>query len=432
MTTTRPDVTAALASLQARWGGAAPRRMGEVVGSLATVPLPGEADVPGPAGPPVPLPAVGLPTPVGPTPVGPTPVGHPDDGRIVSTGFAALDAIIGPGGLPREAAVAIHGDGTSGKTTLALRLAAEAQATGSLVAYLDLARSLDPVEAAARGVRLEWLVVLTPRSIDDGLAMAGSLVGGRAIDLLLVDLPGPGSDAWMTGDRSGPAVRSGVVPGRAPTVAERLQRLAARARRAGTMLVVLEPPGLPTGLRRSLEGSTGLRLELARRSWIRLGRDVVGQRTEAVVARNRFGPPGRRAELRILYAEGGERDACLRRDPLLGPGRDDPGDGPRRAAAARDGAANPADSPAASPADRPSDAPARSRTTDHAPPPPLLVAPLPPPRPAAGRLRLVPDGPDRPRRPAVGRRDRPRHEPGRPRDGRPARDPARGRPPARA
>ena len=63
--------------------------------------------------------------------------------------------------------------------------------------------------------------------------------------------------------------------------------------------------------------STGLRLELARRSWIRLGRDIVGQRTEALVARNRYGPPGRRATLRILYADGGERDACLapRRPP---------------------------------------------------------------------------------------------------------------------
>ena len=63
--------------------------------------------------------------------------------------------------------------------------------------------------------------------------------------------------------------------------------------------------------------STGIRLELARRSWVRLGRDVVGQRTEALVAHNRHGPPGRRATLRILYAEGGERDACLAHDALL-------------------------------------------------------------------------------------------------------------------
>lgn len=424
MTTPRPDVTAALASLQARWGGAAPRRIGEVVGSLATVPLPGEAGAEAAFPATLPLPA---PTPVPAIPGRPASGRRPDEGRIVSTGFDALDAIIGPGGLPRETAVSVRGDGTSGKTTLALRLAAEAQAAGSIVAYLDLARSLDPVEAVARGVRLEWLVVLTPRSIDDGLAMAGALVGGRAIDLLLVDLPGPGSDGWVDRDRSAGAARPGAAPGRAaardPTVAERLHRLAALARRAGTTLVVLEPPGLPSGLRRALEGSTGLRLELERRSWIRLGRDVVGQRTEAVVARNRFGPPGRRVELRILYAEGGERDACLRRDPLLGPDGSGPGDVLRKAAIR---------GRVAAPDGRSSDAPAPPRTNDHAPPPPLLAAPLPSSHPAAAGRRVPPDGADRPRRPAVGRRDGPRHEPGRPRDGRPARDPARDRPPARA
>ena len=102
-----------------------------------------------------------------------------------------------------------------------------------------------------------------------------------------------------------------------PGIADRLGRLAALARRAETLLVVLEPPGLAGGLADAVAESTGLRLELARRSWIRLGRDIVGQRTEALVARNRYGPPGRRATLRILYAEGGERDACLRRDDLL-------------------------------------------------------------------------------------------------------------------
>src|SRR6185437_8570963 len=112
-----------------------------------------------------------------------------DDGRIVSTGFVALDAILGPGGLPRLASVSMYGDASSGKTTLALRLAAEAQAGGAIVAYLDLARSFDPIEAVARGVRLEWLVVLTPESLDEGLSIAGALLQGRAVDLLLIDLP---------------------------------------------------------------------------------------------------------------------------------------------------------------------------------------------------------------------------------------------------
>jgi RecA/RadA recombinase len=359
MTALSSDVTAALASLQTRWGEAAPRVGGEalggsgaVVGALATVPFPEETRVPSQA-----------------------PSRPPDDDRVVRTGFAALDAILGTGGVPRSTALAVRGAASSGKTTLALRLAAEAQATGSIVAYVDLARSLDPVEAVARGVRLEWLVVLEPSSLDEALAMAGALVAGRSVDLLIVDLPA---------DRASPTVgrarprRDGRRP---PSVADRLGRLAALARRADVLLVVLEPPGLPGPVSSAIAESAGLRLELARRSWIRLGRDVVGQRTEVVVARNRAGPPGRRAELRILYAEGGGRDACLLREPLL------------------------------------TDAPIvlQPGTDDRATAPPPLAASPSPAHPGASAerpgLRLLPDRAARPRRAAVDGRDRPRRQP---------------------
>ncbi|HEX9043789.1 MAG TPA: hypothetical protein VF802_02075 [Candidatus Limnocylindrales bacterium] len=120
----------------------------------------------------------------------PRPWVEPDgEGDVVSTGFRALDAILGPGGLPRGAGVALLGDATSGRTTLTLRLVAEAQAAGCLVAWVDLARSLDAVEAVARGVRLEWLVVLAPAAVEEGLAMGGALLQGRAVDLLVLDLP---------------------------------------------------------------------------------------------------------------------------------------------------------------------------------------------------------------------------------------------------
>jgi RecA/RadA recombinase len=351
-----PDVSAALASLQARWGAAAPR----VVGALATAPLPAEVE---PDEAPQPAPS--------------------SVERIVRTGFPALDAILGPGGLPRSASVALRGDASSGKTTLALRLAAEAQADGAIVAWLDLARALDPVEAVARGVRLDWLVVLTPDTLDEGLSIAGALLAGRSVDLLVIDLP-PRPDPGTT----------------AAKVADRLRRLAALARRSETLLVALEPPGLAAGLATAVAESTGLRLELARRSWIRLGRDVVGQQAEVTVARNRFGPPGRRAELRILYAEGGERDLCLRRPDLL----DDP--------AAPTG-------------------PLHQVPTDATPPP--LLAPSPAPAREGPPLRLLPDrSPGRPRRPAVDGQDGDRRRSGGTGARRPARDPARERPPARA
>src|SRR6187401_2315522 len=145
MSTARADVNAVVADLQARWGAAAPR----VVGSLALAPAASPATLET-------IPEVrSRPEP-----------GHEPD-RVIPTGFAALDAILGPGGLPRSASVAIRGDGSSGRTTLVHRLAATAQTAGSIVAWLDLSNSFDPVEAVARGIRLEWLVVVTPATLHE-------------------------------------------------------------------------------------------------------------------------------------------------------------------------------------------------------------------------------------------------------------------------
>src|SRR4051812_32152505 len=226
-----PDVTAALATLRTKWGSAAPARfgegrevgrrdLGEVVGALATVPLRDhEAEVDDRPSP------------------------QPDPARIFSTGFPALDAILGPGGLPRGMGVSLRGDLSSGRTTLALRLAAEAQAAGSIVAWLDLAEAFDPVEAVARGVKPEWLVVVTPQDVDEGIAIAGSLLSGRTVDLRVIDLPQrveagtkPGGSN-VAGSKANGRKASGSVP-------DRLGRLAALARRAGITVAMLEPPGL--------------------------------------------------------------------------------------------------------------------------------------------------------------------------------------------
>jgi len=200
---------------------------------------------------------------------------------LISTGFPALDALLGPGGLPRQASATIRGGASSGKTTLALRCMAEAQSLGAIVAYLDLSEGFDPLEAVSRGVDLRWLVVLRPADPAEGFVLAGSLLGGRAVDLLVVDLPA-----------------------RLPRGQEQiLRRLAAHARRVGARLIVLEPAELTGSIQSTLAELMSLRLELARRAWIRVGRDVVGQQTEVTVAKNRFGPPGRRVELEIRYID---------------------------------------------------------------------------------------------------------------------------------
>jgi RecA/RadA recombinase len=349
-----------------------------------------------------------LPEPGSRTRPAPTHGDRDADGRVVPTGFRELDAILGPGGIPRAATVALRGSASSGKTTVALRVAAEAQAAGSIVAWLDLARAFDPVEAVARGVQPEWLVVLTPAALDEALALAAALLSARTVDLLVVDLP-DGRDRALAGARVG----------------DRLGRLAALARRAGTLLLVLEPETLGRGLGAAVEEASGLRLELARTAWIRLGRDVVGQRSAATVARNRYGPPGRRAELEILYAEGGPRDACLLRPALL---------------AGLEAPAAPPGQPAAAPLRSLADPNGPRPSTDHhASASPALAAPAAPSRPVPPRvpgerrhLRLVASRPDRPRRTALDGRDGGGRGPARTRARRAAGDPARDRPPARA
>jgi recombination protein RecA len=389
---TSHDRLATLAELRSRWGAAAPRPAVEVFGALAVAPLP--AGLPGdPEADPRRAPA-GVPGRPVPLPGGvalPEPAPRPDRagiGAVLPTGFAALDALLGAGGLSRPLTATLAGDPGSGRTTLALRVAAEAQAAGCLVAYVDGARSLDPVEAAARGVRLDEFVVVAPRDAAEGIDLGADLLRSGTVDVLLVDLP----------DR--PAASGDRLP-------ERLLRLSAIARRSGALLVLLQPPGLPSRTVGALAEASGLRLRLRRRAWIRLGREVVGQRTEVVVEKERAGPPGRCAELRILYAEGGARDRCLLRDDLLHD---------------------------------------RDAIDPHAPPPPRLAGPAHLARAVAhgpigardrdaGRSdghRGAGDRPDRPGRDAVDRRAGPRGEPGGAGDGRPAPDAARERAAARA
>lgn len=344
-----------------------------------------------------------------------TPSGRPGESdRAIPTGFRALDSILGLGGLPRAATTALRGDGTSGATTLALQAVAQTQAGGGIAAYLDLARSLDPVEAVARGVELDWLVVLTPGSLNEALAMAAMLLQDRTVDLLLLDLP------------TRPLDGAGIS---AATLAERFGRLAALARRSGVQLIVIEPPGLPAALAGALAQVAALRLELRRRSWIRLGRDVVGQRTEVRVARDRFGPPGRVAEIRILYAEGGLRDACLERGELL---REAAGRAPREAAGRAPGSgygvAPPGFlRPTATPANRPS--PPLHHQTIPVSIDATSTSSLVPPSPQTGSrpgFRTIRGGADRSGWQAVGERAGPGREPIGARAWGPDRDAARG------
>lgn len=264
----------ALATLQSRWGNAVVR-LGD-----------GHSGMPRAAvGPGSDAPAVH-----GALALAQLPDSHPEAAPapaagVISTGFPELDAILGPAGLPAEASVVIRGGPSSGKTTLALRTSAEAQGNGDIVVWLDLGRSFDPGEAVCRGVDLSWLLVIRSADAAEGLAVAGSLLAGRCVGLLVVDLP-----ARLRARTDEP-----------------LRRIVTQARRVGARLIVLESASLDASAQAVLVGSSGVRLDLERRTWLRLGRDVVGQRTRVAVVKNRYGPPGRSVDLDIHYPMDGER-----------------------------------------------------------------------------------------------------------------------------
>jgi len=217
------------------------------------------------------------------------PTSLPDE--IVPTGFVRLDALLGTGGLPRGVSASFRGARSSGKTALALHCLAQAQARGGIVAFLDLCRIFDPLEAVGRGVDLRWLLVLRPADIDEGWALAAALVTGRQIDLLVVDLPAQ--------------LRSSHEAS--------LRRLAAHARRTAVRMIVLEPTNLAAGVHGALAEAVSLRLELEQRAWLRAGRDIIGRCISVNVAKNRFGPPGRETEIEIRYLADGEHASAMDR-----------------------------------------------------------------------------------------------------------------------
>lgn len=271
-------VTTALAALHDRWGSgivragthAAPIRPVATLGALALAPDPlGE----------------------GPGASAGSEVGRMPGmaGSVASTGFRAIDGLIG--GLPSHGTVSLVGDPSSGTTTLALRSMAAAQAAGAIGAWLDLPGRFDPLEAAARGVDLRWLVVVRPRSPDDGMRIAGSLVASRSVDLLVLDLP----------------------PRLPPGQAGLLRQLAAHARRMGARVLAIGSGALAPSARDALAEASHLRLALAHREWVRVGREVVGQRVTVTVEKDRGGAPGRAVDIVIHYPPDGERGPAIAR-----------------------------------------------------------------------------------------------------------------------
>ena len=199
------------------------------------------------------------------------------------TGQPRLDDALRTGGWPRGALAFLDANPGSGATTLALGSLAASQAGGGVVAWLDPGGSLDPATATRLGVALEWLLVVRPADAAEAVELAAWLARDRSVDAFVLDLT----------DTDAPAGASRAL--------DRLAGLLVRSGGVGLLL------GAPVA-----RAVAGVRVELRRSAWLAVGADLVGQRVEVIVARQRWALAGGRAELDLFFAEGRRIDVQLR------------------------------------------------------------------------------------------------------------------------